>query len=60
MIEHPGVPHYEALNLQNITASENDADLVQSFCGDCLPEHGTCEEKSSCNEALDRGYLEYG
>lgn len=60
VIEHSGTPHYEALNLQNVTTSENDADLVQSFCGDYLPEDITHEEKSTCTEALNRGYLEYG
>uniref|UniRef100_M1B5J6 Zinc finger family protein n=1 Tax=Solanum tuberosum TaxID=4113 RepID=M1B5J6_SOLTU len=60
VIEHSGTTHYEALNLQNVTTSENDADLVQSFCGDYLPEDITHEEKSTCTEALDRGYLEYG
>lgn len=59
MIEHSGTPHYEALNLQNVTTSENDADLVQSFSGGYLPEDST-HEKSTCTEALDRGYLEYG
>ncbi|PHT74654.1 hypothetical protein T459_21931 [Capsicum annuum] len=60
VIEHSGTPRCEALNLQNFTTSENDADLVQSFHGGYLPEDGTCVEKSTSTEALDRGYLEYG
>lgn len=60
MIEHSGSPHYEALNLQNVATSENDADLVRSYCGGFFPEGSTHEEKSTCTEALDRGFFEYG